>query len=188
MTRTTSIVLANLVVAAGCLLAAGCDSASPPTASASPSANHQQLLALAQEWVDCLRGKGLTRMPDAELTQDGYLQFPAAQGYNWKEDLRKHRDILDACQPIEDRYPPNAFRPKEQYSAADLRKLAEYAACVRQHGIPEFPDPNSKGEFDVTGTSLANGMPDRLRDQADAACHHIWDGSVKVTGGSGVKK
>jgi hypothetical protein len=170
---------------------AGCDSSGSggsPNPSASAPTNRQQLLALGQEWVQCLRDKGLTRMPDAELSQDGYLQFPAAGGYNWKADLGKHRSIINACQPIEDRYPPNAFRPKEQYSAADLRKLAEYAACVRQHGIPEFPDPNSKGEFDVTGTSLANGIPGSLREKAEAACHQIWDGDVRVTGGSGVKK
>nr|WP_296073985.1 hypothetical protein [uncultured Actinoplanes sp.] len=182
MTRTTSIALLVL------LLAAGCDAGAAPAPSASASSDRHQLLALGQEWVDCLRGKGLTRMPDAELTQDGYLQFPPAQGYDWKHDLATHKDIIEACKSIEDRYPPNAFRPKETYSAADLRKLAQYAECVRQHGIPDFPDPNAAGQFDVSGTPLANGIPGALQDQADAACHHIWSGSVKVTGGSAVKK
>jgi len=152
------------------------------------STDRHQLLALGQEWVQCLRDKGLTRMPDAELSQEGYLQFPASGGYNWKDDLRKHQSIIDACQPIEDRYPPNAFRPKDQFTADDLRKLAEYAECVRNHGIPDFPDPNSAGEFDLSGTPLANGIPGPLRDQAEAACHQIWDGAVKITGGGGGKK
>jgi hypothetical protein len=190
MTRTTSTVLLLALLVAG---AAGCDpggSGGSPTASASASAgvNRQQLLALGQEWVQCLRDKGLTRMPDAEVNQEGYLQFPAAGGYNWKEDLRTHRSIIEACQPIEDRYPPNAFRPKDQFSADDLRKLAAYAACVRQHGLPDFPDPNAAGEFDVTGTPLANGMNGRLREQAETACRHIWSGDVRVTGGNGGKK
>ena len=181
-TTVTVLLLATML--------AGCDAADRPasSASASTNANRQQLLALGQEWVDCLRGKGLTRMPDAELNQDGYLQFPPSQGYNWKNDLSTHPDIIAACKSIEDRYPPNAFRPKENVTADDLRKLTEYAKCVREHGIPEFPDPNAAGEFDVSGTSLANGIPGRLKDQADAACHQIWDGRVKLTGGSGVKK
>ncbi|BCJ39508.1 hypothetical protein GCM10010168_62440 [Actinoplanes ianthinogenes] len=171
------------VLAAGL---AGCDHGTP-SAAPSASSNRQQLLALGQQWVQCLRDKGLTRMPDAELSQDGYLQFPAGD-YNWKDDLRKHQAIINACQSIEDSYPPNAFRPKEQFSADDLRKLAAYADCVRKHGIPDFPDPNAAGEFDVTGTSLANGIPGSLRDKADQACHTVWDGSVKITGGSGGKK
>jgi hypothetical protein len=182
MTKTTTVLLLTALLA-------GCSSGGSPTGpSASASTDRHQLLALGQEWVQCLRVKGLTRMPDAELSQEGYLQFPAADGYNWKEDLSKHESIIKACKPIEDRYPANAFRPKDQVSADDLRKLAAYAKCVRTHGVPDFPDPNAAGEFDVSGTSLANGIPGRLRDQADAACHQVWDGSVKIIGGAGGKK
>ncbi|MFC7534542.1 hypothetical protein [Actinoplanes sp. GCM10030250] len=184
MTRSASTVLLAVLLGAGI---AGCDSGSPaPTASA--SAGGQQLLALGQEWVRCLRDNGLTRMPDAELNQDGYLQFPIADDYNWKDDLRNHQSIIDTCRPIEDRYPPNAFRPKEQYSAEDLRKLAQYAECVRQHGLPEFPDPNAAGEFDFSGTSLADGIPGALQEQAAEACHEIWDGDLKIIGATGGKK
>jgi hypothetical protein len=176
--------LAAVLVVAGC--SGGGGSASPsPSASA---AARQQLLALGQEWVQCLRTHGLPRMPDAQLTQDGYLQFPPAGNYNWKDDLRTHKSTIDACQPIEDRYPPNAFRPKQQLTADDLRKLAEYAKCVRAHGVTDFPDPNQAGEFDVTGTSIEHGMPGQLRTQIDEACKSIWSGDVKITGGNGVKK
>jgi hypothetical protein len=177
-------VLLTTLVAAGL---AGCDggSAASPNPSAS-AANRRQLLALGQQWVQCLRSHGLTRMPDAQLSQDGYLQFPQAAGYNWKEDLGKHRSIIDACQSIEDSYPPGAFRPKDQVSAADLRKLADYANCVRAHGVPDFPDPNAAGGFDVTGTSLAHGGTAKL-NAADQACKDIWSGKIQMTGGDGGK-
>ncbi|MFC7273020.1 hypothetical protein ACFQS1_03410 [Paractinoplanes rhizophilus] len=183
-------VLLIAIFAAGLGLA-GCDAGDDPGApatTASAGTDRQQLLSLGQEWVKCLRDHGLTRMPDAELSTDGYLQFAASDGYNWKEDLRNRQSVIDACQPIEDRYPPNAFRPKEQVSADDLRKLAEFAKCVRAHGLPDFPDPNQAGEFDLSGTPLANGIPANLRDQAEEACKSIWSGGVKITGGSGVKK
>jgi hypothetical protein len=170
------------------LLLAACDKGSPSASPSASAGNRQQLLALGQEWVKCLRDHGLTRMPDVELSQEGYIEFPAS-GYNWKEDLRKHKDIIDACQPIEDRYPPNAFRPKQQFSADDLKKLAAYAACVREQGVPDFPDPDETGNFDVTGTSVENGMPGKLREKIDAACRTIWSGDVRITGGgSGGKK
>jgi hypothetical protein len=187
MTRTTSTLFLTALLAAGLAgCSAGGTSASPPSASA--AANRTELLRLGQEWVQCLRGHGLTRMPDAQLTQDGYLSFTPQPGYNWKNDLATHRSIIDACQPIEDRYPPNAFRPKDQYTAEDLRKLTEYAKCVRAHGIPAFPDPNRAGEFDLSGTPLAGGIPGPVRDAADQACKSIWSGDVKIAGTAGGKK
>jgi len=184
MNKKTSAVLLTALLAIG---PAGC-TAGGRSASADPSASaatdRHQLLALGQQWVQCLRSHGLTRMPDAQLSADGYLEFVAQPGYDWKNELRQHKTVISACQSIEDSYPPNAFRPKQQYSADDLRKLAEYAKCVRAHGIPAFPDPNPAGEFDLSGTPLANGIPVRLRDQADQACKSVWSGPVKITGGA----
>ena len=86
-TRTTCTVLLAALLGAGI---AGCDPGGGPgnPPASAQAAPQQQLLALGQEWVQCLRDKGLTRMPDAELSAEGYLQFPAAGGYNWKVDLR----------------------------------------------------------------------------------------------------
>ncbi|MFF5289879.1 hypothetical protein [Paractinoplanes globisporus] len=184
MKKIASTVLLTALVVAGC---SGGGGAGSPNPSASAAAGRQQLLALGQEWVQCLRTHGLTRMPDAQLTQDGYLQFPPAGNYNWKSDLSTHKSIIEACQPIEDRYPPNAFRPKQQLTADDLRKLAEYAKCVRAHGVPDFPDPNQAGEFDVAGTSVERGMSKQMNDQIDQACRSVWSGDVKITGGSNEK-
>jgi len=188
MTKTASTVLLTVLLAAGLAGCSGHGSSGTPNPSASASAGRQQLLALGQQWVQCLRGHGLTRMPDAQLSPDGYLEFVRTSNYDWKQELVRHKSIIDACQSIEDSYPPNAFRPKVQFTADDLRKLAEYAKCVRAHGIPAFPDPNAAGEFDLSGTPLANGIPGAQRDQADQACKSIWSGDVKITGGSGGKK
>ncbi|RKN57628.1 hypothetical protein D7193_02955 [Micromonospora costi] len=178
-----------LAVGAG---AAGCDRGGSASGGSSPSASasvgRQQLLALGQEWVQCLRDHGLTRMPDADLTSDGYLQFPPQGGYNWKDDLRTRPQVIDACKSIEDRYPPTAFRPKDQLSADDLRKLGEYAKCVREHGIPDFPDPNAAGEFDLTGTPLANGITPEQMNAAQPACRHIWSGDLRILDNGGGKK
>jgi hypothetical protein len=191
MTRTKSTVLITVLLGAGlagCHVGGASGSATP---SASAAVSRQQLLALGQEWVQCLRGKGMTRMPDAQLTEDGYLNFTPQGGYNWKEDLGKHQDIINACKSIEDKYPPNAFRPKATLSADDLRKLAEYAKCFRAHGLPAWPDPDTDGSFNLNGTSLANGVPKAAMDKATDACKSIWSGKVSVhsgPGGNGGKK
>ncbi|GHJ54288.1 hypothetical protein Nm8I071_35950 [Nonomuraea sp. TT08I-71] len=172
---------ALLAVGAG---AGGCDrggaASGAPSPSASASVSRQQLLALGQEWVQCLRDHGLPRMPDADLSPEGYLQFPPQGGYEWKTDLRSHPRAIEACKSIEDRYPPTAFRPKAQLSSEDVRKLGEYARCIREHGIPEFPDPNSAGEFDLTGTPLADGVPPQRMNPAAQACRQVWSGDVRI--------
>lgn len=33
-------------------------------------------------------------------------------------------------------------------SATGQDKAVKFAACVREHGVPNFPDPNAKGEFE----------------------------------------
>lgn len=193
MTRTTSTVFLTALLAVGAGAGvAGCDAGGPASGASSPSASasvsRQQLLALGQEWVQCIRDHGMTRMPDAELSSEGYLQFPPGGGYNWKGDLRNHPAAIEACKSIEDRYPPTAFRPKQQLSAEDLRKLGEYAKCIREHGIPEFPDPNAAGVFDLSGTSLANGVPPRQMNPAAQACKQIWSGDVRIQDNGGGKK
>ncbi|GIF76438.1 hypothetical protein [Asanoa siamensis] len=185
MTRTKSTAFLALLVAAGL---AGCQAGAATgsgTPSASPSASGQHLLALGQEWVRCMRDQGLPRMPDAQLSEEGYLSFPPADGYNWKDDAVKRPDVIEACKPIEDRYPPNAFRPRQQLTADDLRKLGEYADCLRTHGIPAWPDPDSDGVFDLSDTPLADGVPGNLMDSANDACRSVWSGEVNVRDNSG---
>lgn len=31
--------------------------------------------------------------------------------------------------------------------ATDQDKAVKFAECIREHGVPDFPDPNAKGEF-----------------------------------------
>jgi hypothetical protein len=188
MTRTRSTFLITVLLAAGL---AGCDSGGPAgsgTPSATPSISRQQLLTLGQEWVQCLRSKGLTRMPDAQLSSDGYLTFQPVAGYNWKEEGGRHPEIIQACKSIEDKYPPNAFRPKDKVSAADLAKLQEYAKCFRAHGLPAWPDPGPDGSFNLTGTPLEHGIPKTLQGKATDACRSIWSGQLKIVSGPGMGK
>jgi hypothetical protein len=39
-----------------------------------------------------------------------------------------------------------------------------YANCVRSHGVPDFPDPNSQGEFQVRPVRVQNGHTTPIED------------------------
>jgi hypothetical protein len=43
-----------------------------------------------------------------------------------------------------------------------------YARCMRAHGVPDFPDPNSNGQFNVDPHSASSQVT-----AANHACHHL---------------
>lgn len=52
-----------------------------------------------------------------------------------------------------------------------------YSACMRSHGLPNFPDPDSKGNFQVDPEQL--GVSDSRYQAGERACQHLLP-----TGGS----
>jgi len=43
-----------------------------------------------------------------------------------------------------------------------------YARCMRAHGVPDFPDPDSHGQFNVKGHSASS-----QETAANQVCHHL---------------
>ena len=186
MNRRLLFAAALLVVAV-----AGCDGvtgSASPQASASSALTDQQIAAIGRQYSQCLREHGLPRFPDPVVT-DGHLGMgPPPSGYNPKEDLLAHPAAHDACVSIIDRLPASAQRAPGP-SAADLQKLRAYAKCVREHGVPEFPDPDNNGVFKIAGTRLAHEDPAIRLQPAEEACKQFWSGKVRIDGpGTGVKK
>jgi hypothetical protein len=55
-------------------------------------------------------------------------------------------------------------------TAANGSKLVAYAQCVRAHGVPNFPDPNSSGELNLSGLSSTELG---AINKTNAACLHL---------------
>lgn len=184
MTRLATMSATLLLITA----VAGCDpGGSPSSTPPSSAATGQQALDIAREWVQCLRDRGLTRMPDPRIDEQGHITYAApADGYEFKRDLLRRPEAAQACQPIIDRLPASARR-RSDVSPADIRTLTEFAKCVRSKGVAEFPDPNAHGEFDLTGTPLENARLESRVDPALKACRGVWSGEVSVVGGAGDK-
>jgi hypothetical protein len=45
---------------------------------------------------------------------------------------------------------------------------------MRSHGVPDYPDPNSKGEFITTPGSPSPKEPHSVVRAALQACRHLW--------------
>jgi len=53
-------------------------------------------------------------------------------------------------------------------------KALAFSKCMRSHGVPDYPDPNSKGEFITNPGSPSPKEPGSVVRAAVQACRHLW--------------
>lgn len=113
--------------------------------------------------VACVRRHGMPNVPDPVVGADGQLSVP---GYASSADLTPA--ARSACAAELEAESSSSTHPIE--SASDIQALLRYAACMRAHGLPRWPDPNERGEFHVksadAGTLAQN-------NRASAACNTV---------------
>jgi hypothetical protein len=160
-------------------LAAGCTSGgADPGGGASPSGavDEQRALAVGRQFVQCARQHGQPEFPDPAW-EDGQLQFGSGGSEEIKNRLMQ---VPEECRAILRQLPRNGQRHSPP-SAEDLRRLGQFAECVRQHGIPEWPDPKSDGTFPIVGTPLeSEGKSQRIITAMDA-CLQYWDKGIDAS-------
>lgn len=59
------------------------------------------------------------------------------------------------------------------------QKAIAYAQCIRKHGVPNYPDPNSQGQFFVpNGDSPTSNVSKTVGIAAAKACHKLLPPSM----------
>lgn len=156
-TRLATRVALPLCAATLALAAAGCSSGSgaAPASATSPGASSgaattgydAQVLAVGRQFAACARSHGVPNFADPTV-QNGDLAFPNTS----KADVQAAQDQRD-CAPILRQVPPRPadYQPPPPET---LQHMREFARCMREHGIPDWPDPNPNGTFPIRGTPL----------------------------------
>lgn len=93
----------------------------------------------AVKFAECMRSNGVSGFPDPNAS--GQLTIDAvANGSSIDTNSAAFKTALSACKNLE---PPGFTGPKvtPQLRAARLA----FARCVRNHGVPDFPDPAQNG-------------------------------------------
>ena len=123
-------------------------------ALAQQSTADRQDAALA--YAQCVRDNGYAEFPDPD-PEDGFrfLIDP--------ESAPRFEAATAACQHLA----PEGMRGDE-VTPEQLDALVRLSQCVRENGLPEFPDPGPGGNYDLSGTGIAPG--DTRLDAAMAAC------------------
>lgn len=103
-----------------------------PTLSAAALSEQERRI----RFTDCLREQGLD-VSDPEPGRNLPRLAPGA-----KVDRGKLQDALRACRE----FAPNGGQPW-QLDPEQVERVREFARCMREHGVPEFPDPDADGRI-----------------------------------------
>jgi hypothetical protein len=124
------------------VLAAGCGSSSGVGISSSGSHTARaRFLAYAR----CMRGHGVSDYPDPTTPPGGGVAFSLNAGPG--SDLTSEDPTFAAANQACRTLLPGGQQPPA-VSAKTISAEVRWARCLRSHGIPSFPDPNSHGAFD----------------------------------------
>jgi hypothetical protein len=142
---------------------AGC-SASGGSGATTTTSGQQQAAAVLREFVRCARANGMPNAPDLRLDSNGRVSIPPGT-----PDPPK--SVERACRSIWERLPASA-RGDQERPPADLQALLRYARCMREHGMPDFPDPDANGNFVASPSMQREGKSPRLL-RAMQACRQL---------------
>jgi hypothetical protein len=171
------------------LMLAGAACTVPGAAAAKPSPSpdpYKQALAFSQ----CMRAHGLPDFPDPQSTSSGEISQVIGNGASLDPSSAQFQAAQQAC----NKYAPRNVVSGNGPTAKDKAAMLAFAACMRTHGVPDFPDPQfnngSGGGFVVQGGS-PNDVPADMRPDspqfqtAFAACKSKMPagGQLSTSGG-----
>jgi hypothetical protein len=177
------IAIIGAVIAAGCggtpsssgtsTAAAARTGSTTTTAAHTSTTNHTSALTArekAVKFTECMRSNGVNDFPDPNASG----QFPS---YGISVSKAVWTEAVAACKALQPPGSLNAHLTPTQFSAA-----LKFAQCVREHGVPDFPDPvNGQPLIDTTHIPSSNkpgGMT--ILNAATHTCGHLL---AQQTGG-----
>jgi hypothetical protein len=172
--RERALPVAAAVLAAG-LLAAGCGG-SPSTPSLNKPTGGAQAGSQAIAYSRCMRSHGVPSFPDPTISRSGGgvgigLSIPASVSAS-----PAFKTAQQACAKLAPGGPGGGGAAP--VTAQQHREIVQFAACVRAHGVPDFPDPDAAGTFHLVNINTnspafttatqkcqVNGMPLNISSQ-----------------------
>jgi hypothetical protein len=127
-----------------------------------------QMLEIGREYAQCVRDHGVVGFPDPIVDHGRLAMGPEQDGGDPKQALANNPAAEDACQSIMDRLPAAARGHEPPPTAEEMQKLLQYSQCMRDHGVPEWPDPGSDGNFPLSAPLEAEGKSPRVLAGFDA--------------------
>jgi hypothetical protein len=130
-------------VAAVLFLLAGCGGNTSATSAASQSPGKNDQKSAYLQFAQCMRKNGQPNFPDPIQDANGEWGFPASVGKPvapaaCEADYRQMRSV-------------NKSIAEQGSRVVNMEKLRDFAKCMRQHGLSDWPDPTADGLFPLPG-------------------------------------
>jgi len=164
-----AVLVTVLIGLGGC----GADGGEPDTPASATAMSDEQLLAIGREYAQCARANGVT--VDEPSVENGRLRVPLVVPEGQEESPPA---VPAECEAILRRLPEGVLG-RAPVSAADVERIEQFSKCVREHGLPQWPDPASDGSIPLTDPSIVKSD---LFQNARQACQHLYDGELRLQG------
>ena len=178
MSRARRLLAAPRLIAMVALISACGSSAPAETGSGgnNSAANAQQAVRFAK----CMRDNGVSDFPDpgasGKFTIDGIVN-----GSSLDLSTPAFKQAMSACKDLE----PAGFTGSKR-SSQEQQAALKFAKCMRENGVPDFPDPTPNGPLiDTSRIPSAAGRGARSIPGFPAAaskCTAIYSGELGVRG------
>jgi len=141
-----------VLLAAGCTDDGGDGVATVDGGTPAPSGPATDPVERERQFVACMRGRGVDMPDPVPGDRSGRSALLHAIDVQGKGSDPAFQEALDACTTF---LPPAP--PPEPPEAVDLTRMLEFAKCMRDNGLPDFPDPDADGRIIYTGGTTAVG-------------------------------
>ena len=149
------------------LISAGCGSDAPSetgTTANTPATEREQ----AVRFAECMRENGVRAFPDpdasGELTIDGVVN-----GSSLDTSTAAWKGAIGACKDLE----PSGFTGRKRSTEQQTAAL-EFAQCIRENGVTDFPDPTAGAPLVDTNRIPSSSRPGGM-DILNAAMRKCGD-------------
>jgi len=179
-TRTVAVLALTLTLAsAACARTGAKDPQVASAQTAKPKASASASTAATDDpdaplkFAQCMRAHGISWFPDPNSGKTS-IMIPKGQ------DKTKFETAQEACK----QYMPNGG-DMHKPTAEELEQARTMAKCMRENGIPNFPDPNPDGGMSIDPKKLGAQPGDPVWKKAEAACsQYAPKGHVQQQGGT----
>jgi hypothetical protein len=153
------LAIAVAVVGSALVLAASGSSAKTNGGKAGSSVHAEGV-----EYSDCMRSHGVQDFPDPSPGGGFPLR---TSGIN--EQSAAFQSAESACARLQ----PGGNNPPPPISAAQQAGMIANARCIREHGVPNFPDPTFGPGGEGAGVDFQGNASSPAFQQAATACAHV---------------
>jgi hypothetical protein len=147
------------------LIGTGCGGGGDSGGGNATAANQEK----AVKFAECMRENGVSQFPDPDasgnLTIDGVLNGSGIDpnGPTWQQ-------AIGACKDLQ----PPGFTGGGERSSGQQEAALRFAQCIRENGVPDFPDP-AAGQPLVDTNRIPSSATDRGMSILNAAMHRCGD-------------